>query len=637
MRTMGILGVLSLFALQTVNTVEAQQPVPGHVDWPRVGNDPGAMRFSPLKQINRDNVKQLQIAWTYHTGDMGGGTTIECTPIVIDGVMYVTTVRGSVVALDPETGSEKWKYVLGQSRYTIAFPVSGGVNRGVAYWTDGKSAKRIITGTSDGRLISLDAKTGLPDPKFGQKGIVELRDGLETPDMSSPYGMTSAPVIYQNLAILGFSVAEGPRPGQPGDIRAFDVRTGKEAWRFHTVPRPGEVGHETWPDDGWQDRSGVNAWGGLTVDAKRGIVFGGLGSAAYDYYGADRKGDNLFANCSLALDARTGKRIWHFQTLHHDMWDFDLPYPPVLVRVKHDGKMVDAAAQVTKNGFCFLFDLVTGKPLFDVVERPVAASDIPGEHSSPTQPIPVKPPPIAPQGVTENDITNLSPEAHDDALTRYRQLRAGGPMIPGSLKGSLNSPSWHGGATWSGASFDPETGILYVNANNTPFVVTMRKQSDDPGSAYGFYGSQKTPGRTERFHNAFHFADKDGYPGVKPPWGILNAINLNTGEFAWRVPLGEYPELSAKGIPKTGTESFGGTIVTAGGLVFIGGTMDEKFHAFDKATGKTLWEVTLPAGGYATPSTYMVNGRQFVVIAAGGGGKLATKSGDQFVAFALPK
>jgi quinoprotein glucose dehydrogenase len=608
----------------------------GTADWPRVGNDAGAMRYSPLTQINRDNVKALQVAWTYHTGDMDAAekTTIECTPIVVNGVLYLTTVRASVVALDAATGRELWKYTPPASSEQA---VAGGVNRGVAYWSDEKpeGARRILLATADGRLISLDAQTGRPAPAFGKEGVVALRAGVEGSDLTD-YGLTSAPVLYRDSVILGFSVTEGPRPGAPGDLRAFDVRTGREVWRFHTVPRPGEFGHDTWPEDGWQERSGVNPWGGLTVDTKRGIVFAGTGSASYDWYGADRKGDNLFANCTLALDARTGRRLWHFQAVHHDLWDHDLPYPPVLVRVKHDGKMVDAAAQVTKDGFCFLFDRVTGKPLFAIQERAVPASDIPGERAAPTQPFPVKPPPLTLQKVTETDITDLSPEAHDEALARFRKLRATGAFTPGSLEGTLTAPGWHGGATWSGAAFDPTTGLLYVNTNNIPMVVTLRKQ-ESGRTPYGLIGTQKTPGRTERFHNAFHFADKDGYPGVKPPWGLLNAVDLNTGAFAWRVPLGAYPELTAKGIPPTGTENFGGPIVTAGGLVFIGGAMDEQLHAYDKATGRLLWESPLPAGGYATPCTYMAHGRQYVVIAAGGGGKLATKSGDSFVAFTLPE
>lgn len=641
-RAVGIIVTTVFMAVESAAATDvapAEEPPSGlsTADWPRVGNDSGAMRYSPLTQINPGNVNRLQVAWVYHTRDAGSGntTTMECTPIVAEGVMYATSVRGVIIALDPTTGREVWKHTPVRSRYKIAIRVSGGVNRGVAYWSDGRRGgkRRILHGSPDGLLLSVDARSGKSDPDFGAGGVVELRDGLEKPEVPD-YGMTSAPVIYRNLVILGFSVTEGPRPGAPGDIRAFDVRTGKEMWRFHTVPRPGEVGHETWPEDGWQDRSGVNAWGGLTVDATRGIVFAGLGSAAHDWYGADRHGDNLFANSVVALDANTGKRLWHFQTLRHDVWDHDLPYPPVLVRVKHDGRMVDAAAQVSKTGFCYLFDRVTGRPLFDIVEKPAPLSTVPGERTARRQPIPVKPPALTLQGVTEADITDISPEAHADALARFRKLRSEGPFTPGSVEGSLVAPAWHGGATWSGASFDPESGYLYVNTNNAPMVVLLKE--DDKRSGYFLTASQPDVGRTKRFHNVYHFSDKDGYPGVKPPWGALNAIDLNAGTVAWRTPLGEFPELTARGIPRTGTETFGGTIVTAGGLVFIGGTMDERFHAYDKATGKLLWEYTLSAGGYATPSTYMVNGKQYLVIAAGGGGKLGTKSGDSYIAFALP-
>ncbi|HTE18974.1 MAG TPA: pyrroloquinoline quinone-dependent dehydrogenase [Armatimonadota bacterium] len=611
--------------------------VPAREDWPSVGRDAGGTRYSPLRQINRKNVRELQVAWTYHTGDLPrqGPSTIECTPLVVGGTMYLTTVSGRprVVALDAATGRQRWTYDphAVPSPYPVA---SGGVNRGVAYWSDARSrARRILHATADGRLISLDAGTGGPDPEFGSAGVVDLRSGLEGDLRAQPYGATSAPAVYRDTVLVGFSVNEGPGPGAPGDIRAFDVRTGRQVWRFHTVPRPGEFGHETWPRDGWRGRSGVNAWGGFTVDQKRGIVFCGTGSAAHDWYGADRKGDNLFANCTLALDAETGKRLWHFQTVRHDLWDYDNPCPPVLCTVRHAGKAREAVAQVTKTGFCFVFDRRTGKPLFPVEDRPVPASDIPGEHASTTQPFPLKPPPLSPQRVTEADLTDISPEVRAEALVRFRQLRSEGSFTPSSERGTLVVPGWHGGATWSGASFDPTTGVLYVNTNNTPIVARLENRGER-----GFFLSPSQSGRsrTGRGLDAYYFNDREGYPGVKPPWGLLNAVDLNRGEFLWRVPLGEYPELRARGVPPTGTENFGGTIVTAGGLVFIGGSQDEKLHAYDKSTGKLLWEHPLPAGGYATPCTYMVDGRQYVVIAAGGGGKLGTKAGDAFVAFALP-
>ena len=594
-------------------------------DWPNVGNDKGGMRYSTLDQINRENVAQLQPAWTYRTGDATAGSTIECTPIVIDGVMYVTTVTPKVVALDAATGKELWQYdpyAAEPNRKWIK--ASGGVNRGLAFWSDGKpdGARRVILGAPDGRLISLDAKTGKPDPAFGDAGAVDLRKGITERDISKmPYGPTSAPAVFEDIVIVGCSNGEG-HPSAPGDPRAFDVRTGKELWRFHTIPRPGEPGHETWePADAWKGRGGANPWGGLTVDTKNGIVFMGTGSAGPDFHGAGRKGMNLYANCVLALDARTGKRLWHFQTTHHDIWDHDNPCPPVVVTVRHEGKEVEAVAQVTKTAFCWLLDRKTGKPLFGMREVPAPPSDVPGEQAWPTQPEPLKPPPLARLTFTPDEATDLSPESRADVLERLKQHRHGLPYTPVSERGTIITPGFHGGATWSGASFDPTTGYLYVNTNDAPYLSRVKPRPDGSYELEG-YG---------------YFRDKDGYPAIKPPWGQLTAIDLNTGEFAWRVRLGEYPELKAKGIPQTGTENFGGTIVTKGGLVFIGGSKDEKFHAFDAKTGKLLWEHPLPAGGYATPSTYMVNGRQYVVIAAGGGGKLRTKSGDAFVAFALPE
>jgi quinoprotein glucose dehydrogenase len=588
------------------------------------------MRYSQLDQINRGNVRRLRPIWTYHTGELEGrvGKTIECTPIVIDGVMYVTTGYLRVVALDAATGKELWQFDPLKDHPFQHKPNSGGVNRGCAFWSDGRhnGEHRIIHGTADGRLFSLDAKTGKLDPHFGEAGVRNLRIELDPKVAGSGYGPTSAVSIWHDTIIVGVSCGEGPGITAPGDIRAFDVRTGKAVWRFHTVPRPGEFGHETWEGDSWKDRGAVNAWGGFSLDEKRGLVFAGLGSAAYDFFGGDRRGENLFANCTIALDAATGKRAWHFQTLRHDLWDHDLPVYPNLVTINRDGKTVDAVAQVTKTGYVFVLDRETGRPLFDIREQPVPASDIPGEQSSPTQPIPVKPPPFSEQFLDESNITDIGSANRESVLARLRKIRGGPAFNPPSLQGSVVIPGYHGGANWSGASFDPTTGLLYVNSNNVPNIVTLVKSRETAASEDGPY---VTTGY-ERF------LDCEGYPAIKPPWGVLNAINLNTGEFAWRVPLGEHVELTARGVPRTGTETFGGSIVTAGGLIFIAGTKDERIHAFDKTTGQLLWEHQLPAGGYATPSTYQVNGRQYVVIAAGGAGKLETKAGDAFVAFGLP-
>jgi quinoprotein glucose dehydrogenase len=587
------------------------------------------MRYSKLDQINRANVTRLKPAWTYHTRELEGriGKTIECTPIVIDGVMYVTTGYLRVVALDAATGKELWQFDPLKAHPFPHRPMSGGVNRGCAFWSDGKPGgeRRIIHGTADGRLFSLEAKNGKLDPKFAKGGILNLHDGLDPKLATLGYGPTSAPAVWKDAIIVGVSCDEGPRISAPGDIREFDVRTGAEIWRFHTVPRPGEFGNETWAGDSWKDRGGANAWGGLSIDLDRGMVFAGLGSAAFDFYGGDRHGANLFANCTIALDAKTGKRIWHFQTLHHDLWDHDLPVYPNVVTVTRDGKPIDAVAQVTKTGYVFLFERETGKPLFDIEEKPVPASDIPGEEASPTQPIPVKPPPFSVQFLDETNITDIGEANRASVLEELRKIRGGPAFNPPSRQGTVVIPGFHGGANWSGASFDPMTGRLYVNSNNVPNITTL---VDSKSRGHARYGTYDTTGYKR-------FLDHEGYSACKPPWGMLSAINLNTGEFAWQVPLGEHVELTARGIPRTGTETFGGSIVTAGGLVFIAGTKDERIHAFDKETGKLLWEHPLPAGGYATPSTYQVNGRQYVVIAAGGAGKLETRAGDAFVAFSL--
>lgn len=597
-------------------------------DWIAVGGDRGAARFSSLDEIHRGNVGELAVAWTWNTGELErGGKTIECTPLVVDGVMYVTTAYLRVAALDAATGAELWSFDPFTDLPPTGMPLaSGGVNRGLAYWSDGEpdGARRVLHGISDGRLFSLDARTGTLDPAFGEGGVLDLRAGIDRDLSRMPYGPTSAPAVCADVVILGFSCGEGPGPSAPGDVRAFDVRTGAARWSFRTVPAPGEFGNETWAGDSWRERGGANAWGGVCVDTEREWAFFGLGSAAFDFYGGDRHGANLFANCVVAVDARTGERQWHFQTLHHDLWDHDLPIHPTLVRVRRDGELRDAVAQVTKTGYVFVLDRDTGEPLFEVEERPAPPSDVPGEQAWPTQPVPVAPPPLCRTAFTDADVTRRTPEVEAAVRERLAGLRYGESFLPPSFEGTVVTPGFHGGATWSGACFDERTGLLYVNVNDVPNILTIVPPPEDRPGDYRITGYHK-------------FLDADGYPAIEPPWGSLVAVDLNAGEIAWRTPLGEYPELAAQGVPPTGTETFGGSIVTAGGLVFIGGSADERFHAYDAATGELLWEHALPAGGYATPATYAVDGRQYVVIAAGGAGKVGTRAGDAFVAFRLPE
>lgn len=500
-------------------TVEAQ------ADWPYVGGDAGGMRYSTLDRINRRNVKDLQVAWTFHTGglDPKVNTAIQCTPIVVEDVMYLTSPTTVVFAVEAATGRELWRFDPKRgNKY-------GGLrNRGVAYWSDGRKngERRIVFATPDGQMYSLDAHTGKLDPAFGRQGTIELREGIERDLANTVYGVTAAPAIFKDLVILGFSVSEG-YVSAPGDVRAYDVRTGKEVWRFHTVPRPGEFGHETWKGDGWKDRGGANAWGGVRVDLKRGIVFAGLGSAAHDFYGGDRGGDNLFANCVIALDARTGKRIWHFQIVRHDLWDYDVPAPPSLVTVNHNGKQVDAVAQASKTGHLFLFDRVTGKPLFDIIEKTVPKSDVPGEQTAEKQIFPVNPPPFVRQEFNESEVTDVSPEARAFVREKMKKLRYGTIFTPPSVQGTVIMPGLHGGGMWSGVAFDPATNLLYVNANDMPWTIYLDPDKPRPGLYAG--------------KGISIFTDQNGFPGSKPPWAKLVAIHLDRGEIKWQVPLGTWP------------------------------------------------------------------------------------------------
>jgi quinoprotein glucose dehydrogenase len=595
-------------------------------EWRHYGGDAACNRYSLLDQVNVRNVQKLRVAWTYNTGDKMDRprTTIECTPIVVDGVMYVTTPLLKVRALDAASGRLLWNFdpfsEIGKFENPGAESIRG-VNRGVTYWREGKD-KRIFS-TAGPYLICLDANTGKLIPTFGEKGTVDLTKGLGRDVSGLLYDVTSPGVIYKNLIILGSEVDEGPDSAAPGHVRAFDVRTGRQAWIFHTIPQPGEFGHELWEGDSWKTTGGVNDWGGLSVDEKRGWVFLALGSAAFDFYGGQRPGPNLFANSVVALEARTGRRIWHYQIVHHDLWDRDLPCPPNLITVEHQGRKVDAVAQVTKFSLIFLLDRETGKPLFPVEERPVPASDVPGENAWPTQPFPLKPPPLTRMVFTQDEITNISPQAHAYVLEKFRKLRSGNTWTPPSLQGTIVFPGLDGGTNWGGGSFDPASGWFYLNTHDEPWLLALVTAKAGAGYSYNHAGYVR-------------FLDPQGYAAIKPPWGQLAAVDLSKGEIVWQVPLGEYKELTARGVPPTGTQNIGGSLVTAGGLVFIGATQDEKFRAFDKANGKVLWEAQLPAGGYASPCSYEVKGKQYVVIAAGGGGKPRTKAGDAYVAFALP-
>lgn len=705
-----LLLLASLFLTLSIAPAMHGQEAGATKDWPAYGGSAASIHYSKLSQINRDNVKDLKVAWTFDTGDAKEGvrTELEATPIKIGETLYLISPKVRLFALDAATGKQKWVFdpsnggkVIGSTR-----------NRGITYWTDGKGDERIFVSLRQ-FLYAVDAKTGKLIPSFGENGRVDMRTGLGHEGEGLSIALSTPGVIYKDMLICGSIVAE-QLPAYPGDIRAFDVRTGKIRWQFHTIPHPGEFGYDTWPKDAWKYSGAANAWAGLSVDQKRGIAFIPLGSASSDYYGADRPGNDLFADALVALDANTGKRLWHFQTVHHDIWDRDLNAPPALVTLHKDGKTIDAVAQTTKSGYVFVFDRVTGKPVFPIQEKPYPKSDIPGEWTSPTQPLPLAPPPFARQRIDEKDLTNRTPKVHDEALEAFRKLKSDGQFIPGSLQGTVAFPGLDGGQEWGGPAFDPETGYLYTNTNEMPWIVTIVKRpevtainsakelyqancaqchkADFKGTPPDFpslvgvgdrytvgeiwqiirSGNGRMPafpnlngheadavaryvstGKDEDLVSASKsgqkqaaymikgypkFLDSDGFPAITPPWGQLTAIDLNKGTIVWQEPFGEYPELAAQGVPTTGSENYGGGIVTAGGLFFIGATdYDKKFHVFDKTTGKLLWETTLPEAGNATPAMYEADGRQFIVIAAGGGKSPKDQSGGSYVAFALPK
>ena len=639
-------AIILIVTLTACARSTSQSPVvPSRLDteWRSYGHDPGGMRFSPLDEIDRSNVSRLVRAWTYHTGELEARVdsasardarrppAFQSTPLMVDGVLYVSTPNQRVVALDAETGRERWRYdpYVGREALRAASP-----HRGVAYWEarapDGTAEARILYGTIDGRLIALDARAGRPIASFGEGGAVNLRTGVT--DVAGAYGMTSPPTIWRDLVITGALVPEGVSRGPSGDIRAFDVRTGTLVWRFHTVPREGEPGNDTWEPGSWRDRTGVNVWSSMTVDDERGLLFLPTGSAAYDFYGGDRKGANLYANSIVALDAATGRLRWHRQLVHHDIWDYDLPAPPALVTLRRDGREIPAVVAVMKGGLMFVFDRRTGDPLFPIEERPVPASHVPGEQAWPTQPFPVKPAPLARHSaITAADLTDVTPESRAFCTGLFAQVgHNGGMYSPTDTVLSLWFPGTLGGATWSGVSIDPRTAYAYVNVNEIGALGIMRRRATGrPGPEW----ERSAPGGAYA-----RFWDPNDLPCQRPPWGRLHAIDLATGDYVWTATLGVNDSLLARGVGKTGAPNIGGSIVTAGGLVFIGSTNDKRFRAFDARTGAELWVTRLEGSAHGTPITYRGprSGRQYVVVAAGGGGQFDRDQADVVAAYALP-
>jgi quinoprotein glucose dehydrogenase len=674
--------------------------------WPVYGGQGAQDHYSTLSQINRTNVKNLVVAWKYDTAEQGGD--LEATPIVVGNVLYTLTPSHGVIALDAASGKLLWKFeadVPGFAR-----------SRGVSYWTDGHESRIFAAVRED--LFALDATTGKLIPGFGENGHIDLRKGLREPYQAQSVQLTTPGTVYKDLIIVGGQNPE-THPAPPGDIRAFDVRTGALRWTFHTIPHPGEFGYDTWPKDAWKNAGAANNWAGMAVDTRRGVVYVPTGSAVFDFYGGDRVGDDLFADSLIALDAETGKRLWHFQGVHHDLWDRDFPAPPALLTVTHNGKRIDAIAQTTKSGYVFLLDRTTGKPLFPLKESAYPASNVPGEVASRTQWLPILPEPYVQQSVSEDTLTNRTPEAHAWALKQFKTFIAGGQFVPPSIdKLTIDMPGFAGGGEWGGPAVDPTTGVFYVNSNNTAWLVglTVPPPPGSPGEkiyqnqcsmCHGINRAGSPPsipalrgiegiltdqeiaatirqgkGRMPSFNGLSdqeveslvhyltrapqqqqrrpsadnppaasaeqndmpyktigfrRFLDPEDYPATAPPWGALSAIDLNTGKYLWKIPFGEYPELAAKGMGNTGSDNYGGPVVTAGGLLFIGATVfDQKFHAYDSQTGQLLWETELPFAGLATPATYMVNGKQYVVIAASGGQTSKKPSGGVYLAFALP-
>jgi quinoprotein glucose dehydrogenase len=713
--------LIALFLLSLL--ISCKPATDDNTTWRVYGGSKQSTRYSALTQIDTSNVTQLKMVWIHHTNDAdtAAHSQMQCNPIIVNSTLYATTPRLRLIALDAKTGVQKWGFDPAENSLNKSkanFNMNN--NRGVTYWEDGDD-KRILY-CAGSYLYAVNAETGKIIPDFGENGKVDLHNGLGVDAKKMYVTATSPGIIYKDLYILGSRVNE-TADAAPGHIRAYDVHTGKIRWVFHTIPRPGEFGYDTWEDkNAWKHIGSANCWTGFSLDDPRGLLYVPTGSAAYDFYGGKRKGAGLFANCLLALDAATGKLKWHYQVIHHDMWDKDLPAAPSLVTIHKDGKAIDAVAQPTKHGFIFVLDRVTGKPIFPIDETPVSTvSELKGEKPWPTQPIPRLPQPFARQTLTEKDINPyLSDSSKKEVLNRLKTYRYGSMFLPPGHTPSVIFPGFDGGAEWGGPAYDPATGIFYINANEMPWILTMIDANFETGknenygqagerlfanNCMGCHGKDRkgtgnypsliniggkynsdqiaaliNTGRRmmpsfkqlsgseknaiisfitdnknaekkafkhenvkqDTFLNLPYqmtgynrFLSKEGYPAIAPPWGTLTAINLNTGKIVWKVPLGEDAALMKKGYPITGSENYGGPVVTAGGLVFIAATKDGKMRAFNKLTGKLLWQAQLPAAGFATPSVYEEGGKQYLVVACGGG-KLGTKTGDAYVAFALP-